>query len=197
MTCCVVYFSLTRLVLTDAPRGPGQWLLWSGLSAYTGICWATALTILWRAIRAGGTPVEPGQWLLFCVGMVLALDIVVRWSPDALRIPRPAIMAAGSCSVLLIPVLSRHLPLAWKRFFMLLVLIYALPVAVIMLDNLDAWPLSAIGPGQLLDFWRRFRRMIVLLAAFWVLICDYRAARHGSWLHYFGIVSTTIIWLRT
>ena len=104
-------------------------------------------------------------------------------------------MAAGICAVLLVPTLSRHLPLAWRRFFILLVLVYALPVAVILLDNMGWWPPGELAPGLLLDYWRRCRRLIVLLAALWVLVCDYRAARHGGWWHYFGVVSATILWV--
>ena len=178
----------------DTPKSIGQWLLLTGLSAYTGLCWATVLDIVRRAMRPRHTPVSAGEWMLFCVGVVLALDFVVRWLPITFPIPAAAVMAAGSCIVPLVPALSRHLSRPWKLFFLLLALVYALPTTVLLLEHLGRWPLRSVTAGESLNYWRHSRRLVMLLAALAVLIWEYRADRQASWWHYFGVGSATIFW---
>ncbi len=150
--------------------------------------------VLVRAQRGWSAAVEPGEWLLTCTGIVLALDIVIRWLPRNFPLPPDAIMAAGICIVLVIPTLSRRLSPPWKRFFILLVLVYALPMVVILVEHLGRWPLPEPRPAQVLEFWQRFRRIMVLIAVSCVLVSEYRAGRHGSWWHAFGVASVTLFW---
>lgn len=194
VSCCAVYFGLARQFLIGPPRGAQQWLLLFGLSAYTGLCWATALGIAWRWWSPAHDSVSAGEWMLFCVGIVLALDIVVCWLPATFPIPATAVMAAGSCLVPLIPALSRNLSRPWRLFFLLLALAYALPTTVLLLENLGTWPLPELSAVQLLDRWRRGRRLVVLLAALLVLIWEYRTGRHVSWWHCFGVALASIFW---
>ena len=93
----LVGVTLARLFLLGPPKSPQQWLLLSVLSAYIGVCWATGIRVLLRTQRGWSAAVEPGEWLLTCTGMVLALDIVIRWLPSNFPLPPNAIMAAGIC----------------------------------------------------------------------------------------------------
>ena len=195
LTCCAVYFGLARQFLMGrTPQGVSQWLLWITISAWAGLCWAMVLNILARWLQSNPTAVQPGEWILFCMGIVLALDFVVRWLPRTSPLRPEVIMAAGICSVLLIPTLSRHLSTTWKLFFMLLVGVYAIPLIVLLLSYLGRWPWPDWTPPQALEIWKSSSRIVVLLAVAATLVWEYRSGRYTTWWNALWIAIATLIW---
>lgn len=194
MSCCAILFALSRSFLPERPAGLVGILLLSLLAAIYGACWAGCLVVVYRCLRSARPQIEPGEWLLFCLGLILAVEVVTKLLPDQFIIQKPSLQLAADCGVLVIPTLSRRLATRWKLLFVGFVLSYALPLCIVLGETLGLWP--SIQLADPLSIIRQMRPYILsaMLAA--VVILDAREKHCYSWSHWLG-VACTALWVLT
>ncbi len=192
ITCCAIYFALARRFVDPTQRQvrlPGILHL-SLLSIVTGICWSGMVVVILRKTRSLRVTTEPGDWLMFCIGIVEAISILSQLLPDNFVLHRSSLPLAVQGIAFVVPMLSRRLPPIWKLFFALLVLVSQIPLCATLLIAFDALPQSNVSV--------RMSQMIqpyVILAALTITLwLDYRAGRRYGWSHWLGIASL-MIWM--
>ena len=144
-----ILFALSRSFLPERPAGLVGILLLSLLAAIYGACWAGCLVVVYRCLRSARPQIEPGEWLLFCLGLILAVEVVTKLLPDQFIIQKPSLQLAADCGVLVIPTLSRRLATRWKLLFVGFVLSYALPLCIVLGETLGLWPRYSTGRSTL------------------------------------------------
>jgi hypothetical protein len=190
MTCCAVYFSLMKLFLPASVLRPADVIRLSLFALFTGLCWTGALLAIGRMVRGSGPALEPGMWLLFTLGCVLAVDFVVALLPDRSAVRPLSLHLAAGCLTWVAPMLSRRLPGRWKALFAVMAVLSAAKLL---------WLIAAIGQG--LDISRQYVHgyaLVQLIAGLAVLsivvLRDWQAKQRDSWLHWMGIVCL-VVWL--
>ncbi len=190
MTGCAVYFGLTRHLIVRSPDNPAQMTLLVALALYTGLCWTGAALALIQIVGVRRPALEPGTWLLFSLGCILAIDLGVEFLPAQFAIRPEAIQLSSTCLALTLPALSRRMPGTWKSLFAIL--------ALLMAGQL-IWLVAALRgslamPDRLLY---RYVMLRSLLGLAWIgatLLRDQQAGRRYGWLHWMGI-TCAVIWL--
>ena len=192
ITCCAVYFALARRFLDPAQRDVPlpDILLLSLLSIVTGVCWAAMLIVFYRKTRGSRVITEPGDWLMFCIGIVEAINIVSQLLPDNFIIHKNSLPVAAQGIVFVIPMLSRRLPPNWKLFFGILVLASQIPLVAALAIAHGALP----EKNPTVQISRTAQPYVVLASLAIVLYLDHRAGRHHGWSHWLGVASL-MIWM--
>lgn len=104
---------------------------------FAGAAISGAVIVATRLIRGKRWPTAPGEWLVFVLGVILAVDAVsARW-PDGAIVRREVIFRCVSCLITLLPTLSRQLSWTWKSYFMLMVFLQFAGIAI-SIGNIDA-----------------------------------------------------------
>ncbi len=196
ITCCAICCAVARPLLEERLAvGPSQWFLLLAFAIFTGLCWTTVVLVICRWTMPAAADTEPGEWLLFCAGVGLAVDIAFQFLPELPVIHQAVVLAPARSLVLLIPTWSRRLARHWKTYFVVLVLMFAMPTAIILTDVLEAWPLHSVTAARFVEYWRGTASVVGLLGAGWAVMSDYRAGLGGSCLHWIGVVSTVVFWI--
>lgn len=192
ITCCAVCFALTRRFLDTPERevSLGGLLIFSLLTMVVGICWTGMVVVVYRKLRSSQVPIEPGVWLMFCIGIVEATDILSHLLPDHFVIHKASLPMAVSCISFVLPMLSRRLPPIWKLLFALLVLANAIPLVAVLLVAFDALPQN----NSMVRLCQTVQPYVVLAAVTITSMLDARAGRTHGWSHWLGIASL-LIWV--
>lgn len=189
ITCCAIYFALARQILHRPLRGLSDLLLLSLLSTVTGICWSGTIVVVYRKLRSTRVTTEPGDWLMFCIGLVEATDILAQLLPDTFIIRRSSLPIAAECLVFVLPMLSRRLPPIWRILFAILVLSSAFPLCSALLVALDV--ARQIPDASLIS--QTVRPYLIVSAVAITSVIDWRANRKHGWSHWLGI-ACLVIW---
>ncbi len=186
--CCAFYLGLARLLIAG-PAGSAGAIFLIFLAAGQGAAWAGLIITLTRSLQGRSSPVEPGQWLLAVMGVMVAVELLAEFAGSALRSRQGVVFATTACAFIT-PLFSRRLARKWKALFGAFALLYAFPLLVaIMGDQVDL--------PDFLD--RTAARMTpqrlataTALAAVALALFERNRARRG-WLHWTGI--GTAVWL--
>jgi hypothetical protein len=187
-----VFLGLTRGI---APGTLGALFL-TLLAAGYGAAWTGLMITVARTARRAPWSIEPGQWLLAILGVVVGVEVVgeiatPRWLHD----PQAVVEATAACTFV-VPLFDRRLAQAWKWLFGALALAHAFPLVVALLvEQANAAGTLLHVAGQLTP------RRLTTTAAFSALalaIFDRvrlapRGGEGGGWLHWTGIA--TALWL--
>ncbi len=134
IACTGVYLAANRdLYSGDLPPLAALLMLCQALPR--GAALAGLAIFIRRRWQRAPWPIEPGEWLVAIAGMWLATEVVlIRWSPSD-RFHNPAaVHAALACMMLVLPTLAQGLSVDWKCFFSFLVVVFAWPLLVALLD---------------------------------------------------------------
>ena len=198
VTCTGAYLAATRRVYADLP-------LEGALAALAqvmprGAAWAATCILGWRLWRKVPWPLEPGLWLAAAIGLWLLAEVLLASGPAAEHLQGTrAVQAALACVIFVLPALARDLARPWKWFFMFLVALFALPLVLGLLTDVQATDRGGLGrSGQLVAQSRYFLAAAALAV---VVLRDLaRRVRYG-WLHWAGIVVAVLVvasaWLLT
>lgn len=203
-------FNAGGLVLRDPPRlGTGHVLVWitlisiyMGMAQPQGMPWDHMVRLLVRssvaAVATGGCllylwhwlfrrscwVMQPGEWLWVAVGIRTVLEFVGTPLHSLVDSPEP-IAAAGMCAFLLIPLFRRQHG-AWNFVFVVLILMFALPLLVACIGSDAGWFVPVIVGA----IWAK----VLVSALLPVLTALYercrwhrRLRKRGSWMHWVGI----------
>lgn len=192
VSCCAIYFALARRLWVSgslpAPLLPELFAL-SLLSIVTGICWSGTIIVAYRKLRSSRVTTEPGDWLLFCIGLVEAAEMLSQLLPDTFVIRKSALPLAARCVVFVLPTLSRRLPPIWKVFFAILVLASAIPLSTALLMAFETLPASL----PLSQISQAIRPYLVVTATAVAVYVDRRTGEQRGWSHWLGI-ACLLIW---
>jgi hypothetical protein len=165
------------LICQVLPRGAA----WAGLTIFVGRRW-----------RRAPWAIEPGEWLVAIAGMWLALEVVMMHLPTAQHFQNPVMVhAAVTCVLLVLPTLTQSLAADWKWFFAFLVVIFAWPVLIALVEaDSTVYPDWIYSSGDLVLNYRFY----LAAAALAVVVGRdlIRGARHG-WLHWAGLIDVVLI----
>lgn len=188
VSCCAVFFGLSRSFAFDL-KNPLDVVLLSSLGAVYGACWAGCLTVIYRYVFTSRPEIAPGEWLLFCLGLIMAVEVLLSQLPEDLVIRKPALSLAFTCAILIPPTLSRRLAGRWKVLFVLFVLAYAAPLSLALAQSL-----ALTDAPNVLVVMQRARPYLILIALAVMVFLDTRTSQKQVWSHWLGIACTTI-WL--
>lgn len=182
--CCAAYLAVFRQLAQQQPTVSGM-LLIVVATTIDGTALAGLAIFVTRRIRDVRWEIEPGEWLLAIVGARLVAYLLLEtWLARAVT-SRSNVLAAFTCFLLVMPLLSRKLPTLWKVFFALLVLAYLWPMLTVCLS---IWFQLEI---DFLDTTARIMQIsTVWVFASLVLIVgflDLREVRSRTWLHWIGL----------
>jgi hypothetical protein len=190
MTGCAVYFSLARHFLLGQPRTPGDMLWLCALAVYTGLCWTGAIVVAASLLGRKRAPPEPAAWWLFALGCILTLDLLVPTVPSPFVVRPESLRLGGTCLVLSLCTLSRHLPRRWKALFAALCLLAAGKLVTLLAALSQEQTLPATwGRG-----YARIQAVVGLTVLAAVVVGDRREKLHYGWLHWIGVLCG-VIWL--
>jgi hypothetical protein len=190
LTACAIYLAASRTFLRRAPQTTAEHVrLWL-LAAYTGTCWAGAAMAIasWR--QRSRPSIEPGTWLLWAVGVILAAEVIVGGLPESLPVVKPSLLMATTCLATAWPTLSRHLAGHWKLLFTVLGVLESIRMVAVVLALTQDIDLLARLPMP----YPRVRAIVALTVLGALLVHDQRTERQYSWLHWTG-VACGIAWL--
>jgi hypothetical protein len=195
--CCAVFLGLARGI-ERRPSGTLGAMFLTLVAASYGAAGAGLTITLARTVRGAPWSIEPGQWLLAILGVVVGVEVLGEIaSPRWLRDPQAVVEAAAACAFV-VPLLDRRLAHPWKWLFGALALAHALPLLLALLAE------QTNAAGTLLRVAGQFtpRRLTATaaLAALVLAIFDRLrlAARcergeERGWLHWTGIA--TALWI--
>ena len=168
------------------PIEPGSWglvLAAFGAIGY-GAAWTGLFIWLGRLARGAVWPVEPGHWVLIVLAVRLGLDMIFRlWLSQWFRSTETVLDAVTVCCLVL-PLMSRSLSFVWQVCCTLLLLLYAWPLIISIVDGwifVPGWIWAAVT-------WTSAWQTIVFAAivdAF--ALIDLPERRERGWLHWSGI----------
>ena len=187
--CCAVFLGLAR-GMAEQPTGTLGALFLTLVAAGDGAAWAGLIITLARLWRGARWSIEPGQWLLTLLGVVVAVDVLTELaSPRWLRNPQAVVEAAAACAFV-VPLFSKRLVPRWKWLFGMVSLLHAWP----LLTSLFRWQghlaeVMVFAATQLTPPWLMAATAV---AALGLALFD-RSWRERGWLHWTGIA--TVIWL--
>jgi hypothetical protein len=192
MTCCAIYLSLMRWFLPPTGLRSTDIIQLSLFALYTGLCWTGALLVIGRTVRPAGFPLEPGAWLLFALGCILAVDLLTAMLSDRPEHRSLSWRLSAGCLAWAAPTLSRDLPGRWKALFAML--------AILATARL-VWSLVAVSyrlppmPRQAIRGYALVQLIAGLTALLAVALRDRQLRRRDGWLHWTGI-ACLVVWLR-
>jgi len=168
------------------PIEPGSWglvLAAFGAIGY-GAAWTGLFIWLGRLARGAVWPVEPGLWGFIVLAVRLGLDMIFRlWLSQWFRSTETVLDAVTVCCLVL-PLMSRSLSFVWQVCCTLLLLLYAWPLIISIVDGwifVPGWIWAAVT-------WTSAWQTIVFAAivdAF--ALIDLPERRERGWLHWSGI----------
>jgi hypothetical protein len=187
--CCALFLGLARLLM-KGPAGSAGAVFLVCLAAGQGAAWAGLIITLVRSLRGRSWPVEPGQWLLAVIGVMVAVELLAEFAVANVLRNRQGVVFATTACAFIVPLFSRRLAASWKLLFGAFALLYAFPLLVAIMG----------GQVDLPDFLNRTaarltpRRLATAtaLAAVVLALFERKRAPRG-WLHWTGI--GTAVWL--
>lgn len=187
--CCAVFLGVARL-LANRPAGVAGAIFLVLVAVGDGAAWAGLVITLARLLRGKTWPIEPGQWLLALLGVVVAVELTTESGvAGRLRNPQAVVMAAAACA-LVAPLFSRRLEMRWKWLFGVLSLLYAFPILTSVIDwQIDLPQVVERAASQLTA--KRLEATTALGATALAVFDSDR--RNRNWLHWAGIVAA--LWL--
>lgn len=193
ITVCAIFFSVIQVAAKVPATGIGA-LRAAAIVVLESIPVSAAIVVTTRLVRGVRYPIQPGEWLLFVLGMAILLRTAeVLWPEDSIFVPT-TIAAAAICCVKAIPTLSRRLNGNWKCFFVLYLMSDAL---LLSLDLAEHYFSNFTVPKSLDTNLRWFLSSavspVLTLVAPWLIgYLRFRKGEMGSWSHWLGIASFTI-----
>ena len=195
IVCCCVYLAVVRELREQSPSALGVFLIIVA-TAIDGTALAGLLLFLYRRFVGSSLAPEPGEWLLAIMGARLTLHLLLQtWLEPVFSTPA-AVLAGATCALLVLPTLDRQLSENWKILFVLLVVVYLLP----MIDV--GWSIFGIPPrglSQIAQWLNLSRPGIVAGLVLAFSIEDQRRTRRiyrgiptmpsWSWLHWLGVAN--------
>jgi hypothetical protein len=195
IACTGVYLAANRDLYADE-LSPLAVLETIGQVLPRGAAWAGLAIFIRRIWQRAPWPIEPGLWLAAIAGMWLALEVVMIQFRSAQHFESPvAVHGAFVCLLLVLPTLAQGLTIDWKLFFSFLVVVFAWPLLVALVEA-DSTVYSAwIYRSGDMVLGARFYLAAAALAA---VVCRdlARSVRHG-WLHWAGLVDVVLVVLST
>ncbi|HVX11429.1 MAG TPA: hypothetical protein VHC22_09630 [Pirellulales bacterium] len=187
--CCALYLGLARLLI-EGPAGSAGAIFLACLAAGQGAAWTGLVITLARSLRGSTWPVEPGQWLLAVMGVMVTVELLAEFvGPGALRNRQGVVLAVTACAFV-VPLFCRRLAPRWKLLFGALAFLYAFPMLVAILA----------GQVDLPDFLNRTaaqftpQHLATATALATVALAPLeRKHTPRGWLHWTGI--GTAVWL--
>lgn len=193
VTVCAFFFSLIQLAAQTPATGIGV-LRAAAIVVLESIPVTAAIVVIARLVRGVRYPIQAGEWLLFVLGIAIAIQaIVVLWPQDSIFVPT-TIAAAATCCVRAIPTLSRRLHWVWKCFFVL----YVMTDATLLSLNLAKHYFVDLSISPTLEtslYWfidSVFTPTIACVAPWLIGIWRSKNGEPGNWSHWLGIASFTI-----
>jgi hypothetical protein len=182
--CAAVYLALLRF-WSGAREGSFRYLVvFLPLVPFTAAAWAGLLIFVSRRLRDQRWPIEPGEWLVAIFGIREAVNSIQFVAINAL--PRYFPLELLTCSLPLVPTLSRKVAWRWKAFFYLLMIP---DLSRVLLYELPKWLNLEPGALHLSSYWEEGARFAWIAGS--ILIVSWLAHRAGerySWLHWVGLV---------
>ena len=144
---------------------------------FAGVAISGAIVVATRLVRGKRWSTAPGEWLVFVLGVVLAVDALMRRWPEHAIVPGEMIVRCAACLATVVPTLSRRLSWTWKIYFMWMVFAQFAVVAISFgVANGNPGPTGAISSIRY-----SCAVTIPLIFAIW-------ERKEGfGWLHWLGI----------
>jgi hypothetical protein len=185
----LLWITLTGLYLavlrTNARVVPGiiGTVIATAAAAFAGIAGSGLAIVTWRRVRGVRLPTEPGEWLLFVLGVIFVLDVAKTVWPERTVVYPAPIAAALSCLATVVPMLSRRLEPAWKGFFGVMVILQATTLVMLALQVGG----HARAGTQILIAVNRVQFGAACMVPAVVSAWEARRGSHRSWMHWLGV----------
>ncbi|MDG2384266.1 MAG: hypothetical protein P8N76_21535 [Pirellulaceae bacterium] len=187
-SCCAVFFAVSKHAAPDRWVAPIGILLLSLIAGIYGTCWAGCLIVVYRCIRFSRPQIQPGEWLLFCLGLILTVEILTNQFPPHFIFSKAALQIATACGALVIPTLSRQLATRWKLLFIGFVIAYAGPLYLVFGESIGFPVGLQFAKWSTSVMWVRPFLLAIMLSA--VVIRDAQQKQPYGWSHWLGIACT-------
>ncbi|MCP4193497.1 MAG: hypothetical protein GY768_23025 [Planctomycetaceae bacterium] len=188
ISCCAIFFAISKHAESDRWVAPIGILLLSLIASIYGTCWAICLIVIYRCVRFSRPQIQPGEWLLFCLGLIFTAEVLTEQLPKNSILSGAALQLAIACGALVIPTLSRQLAMRWRLLFIGFVVAYAGPLCLILADS------SGFFPGLNLAQWSTtlipVRPILLAIMLSAVVLRDAQQKQPYGWSHWLGIACT-------
>lgn len=186
VACASAYLAVLRLLARD-PAGITGMAIAALQAILVGLAWSGILLAPARW-WPGSTKLSPGHWLLIALGLRLATEMLLRFSPPRLFSSPGTVVEAITCWVLVLPLLNRRLVLRWKLALLLVLFLYTAPLVALCLyvfgDLLSQGQVTGL---RLAVDWLQGTVVPALLLG--TLFWEARRDPASDWLHPAGIAA--------
>lgn len=177
--------------LAPQPAKPLGMLAVFSLALGVGTAWAGGMVLIQRARTRDRWPWQPGHWLLALLGIGALIDVSLQVMPETVFARPDLVLSAAVCWLFVLPLFSQLLSTRWKGFFLLMVLLRALPLVLGCLGMVgvhapSADPRLVTAVGFAAD-------PIAAGSLLTTCLMDRRAGQPRGWLHWCGVLA--FLWL--